>query len=703
MLPHDRHLLTLASALSAACAVTQTATAQRSGGDGDRVETILVTDSAPTDQVELVPGGATLLDGEELRQRNMATLADLLRYVPGVWSASAYGTDSMFFSSRGSNLDATDYDMNGILLLQDGLPVTTADGNNHNRVLDPLSARFATVARGANAVRYGASTLGGAIELLSPTARNSAPMEVFANTGSHGQLLVRGTFGGMFGEGADALVTLETKRWDGYRDHNEQRREGLYANAGWEFSDGAETRFFLTHLDNDQELPGSLTRNELLANPDQASSSALTGNFQIDVETLRLANKTSVQIGSGGQLDFGFSLEDQTLYHPIVDVRLDFDGPGGNPPVQVFSLLVDTDHLNTGAMLRYSREAGDHSLTFGLHYGRSTINGGDYWNQGGRPEFLMTTVDNSATTTTLYALDRWQVADRVLLELGAQAVAAERDVLNVEAGTGVRNNPRDDFSRLNPRIGLIYRASDGVDLFANLSSLYEPPTTFELQEEASGIPNTILDAMTGTVVELGTRGSRDLAGGKRLGWEVALYYAAIDDEILSIDDRNAPGTSLSANIDDTTHAGIEASFGAELPLGANGGALAPRLSFTLNEFSFDGDPVYGDNELPAAPGYVLRGELLYRHASGFYVGPTFDFVDERFADFANTYRVDSYELLGLRAGWTGERWQVFAEAVNLADEKYVATVGVRDIAAATDDILNPGAPRSFYVGLQGRF
>ena len=106
--------------------------------------------------------------------------------MPGVWSESSSGTDSMFFSSRGSNLDATDYDMNGIKLLQDGLPVTTADGNNHNRVLDPLSGRYATIARGANALTYGASTLGGAIDFSSPTARNSSPLQLFVDGGSHG-------------------------------------------------------------------------------------------------------------------------------------------------------------------------------------------------------------------------------------------------------------------------------------------------------------------------------------------------------------------------------------------------------------------------------------------------------------------------------------------------------------------------------------
>ena len=172
------------------------------------VETIVVTDRALQSEIDLTPGGVTFIDGDELRERNTSSLADLLRYVPGVWSESSQGADAMFFSSRGSNLDATNYDMNGIALLQDGLPVTTADGNNHNRVLDPQSARFATVARGANALKYGATTLGGAIELSSPTARNSDPLEVFVNGGSNGQLVARGTIGEVFNDSLDGLLTF---------------------------------------------------------------------------------------------------------------------------------------------------------------------------------------------------------------------------------------------------------------------------------------------------------------------------------------------------------------------------------------------------------------------------------------------------------------------------------------------------------------
>lgn len=133
------------------------------------------------------------------------------------------------------------------------------------------------------------------------------------------------------------------------------------------------------------------------------------------------------------------------------------------------------------------------------------------------------------------------------------------------------------------------------------------------------------------------------------------------------------------------------------------GYLEPFVSLTLNDFSFDADPRYGDNELPAAPEYVLRGELIYRSASGFHIGPTLDVVGDRFADFANTYAVDSYVLYGLRAGWANAKWRVFADLRNLGDEDYIGSHGVRGIADTDAAILNPGEPRSVYFGFEGRF
>ena len=80
-----------------------------------------------------------------------------------------------------------------------------------------------------------------------------------------------------------------------------------------------------------------------------------------------------------------------------------------------------------------------------------------------------------------------------------------------------------------------------------------------------------------------------------------------------------------------------------------------------NRFHFADDPVYGTNRLPAAPAYAARGEVMYKHAGGIYAGPTFDLVGKRYADFANSYTVDAYGLMGLRAGFSARRWDIFGE------------------------------------------
>ncbi|MEQ1855702.1 MAG: TonB-dependent receptor, partial [Longimicrobiales bacterium] len=182
-------------------------------------------------QRALTPGGVTILDVEDLTRRPINGLADMLRYVPGVWAESSAGADELFMSSRGSNLDATDYDKNGIKLLQDGLPVTSADGNNHNRIIDPLSASYAVVARGANALTYGASTLGGAMDFISPTARNTPGVSGVFNSGGYGPFNGRVSLGATSGS-VDGLVTVEGRSWDGFRDHSSLKRWGVYANSG---------------------------------------------------------------------------------------------------------------------------------------------------------------------------------------------------------------------------------------------------------------------------------------------------------------------------------------------------------------------------------------------------------------------------------------------------------------------------------------
>jgi iron complex outermembrane recepter protein len=288
-----------------------------------------------------------------------------------------------------------------------------------------------------------------------------------------------------------------------------------------------------------------------------------------------------------------------------------------------------------------------------------------------------------------------------------QSVASGREVRNIDVASGSLSAPEDDYNSINPRLGLIYQWQPGIDLFANVSRLYEAPTTFELQDDVRGGSAT-LDAMHGTVAEIGTRGEQALNADTDLHWELSLYYAQLNDEILSVDvsvyDATSSGTSLSTNVDQTVHAGVEALVGASWKLDGNGAhRLDPQLSMTINEFQFDDDPVYGNNELPAAPGYAVKGELLYRNSNGFFTGPTFDLVDERYADFSNSYTIDSYTLLGWRTGYVQKRWEVYAELINLTDRDYISTHSVVNVGSDSAAILYPGSPRAAYAGVKLQF
>ena len=143
--------------------------------------------------------------------------------------------------------------------------------------------------------------------------------------------------------------------------------------------------------------------------------------------------------------DFGLSYEKQALYHPIVErILVDFDGPGPNPPVEVFSLLVDTDHRDAGAQRRYRVEAGDHQWVLGANFGDSAVTGGNYRNLNGRPNGLTEHVDNSAGSLELFAVDRWRFEPALDPDLWrAVRRTPSRDVRTTDAASGEVRNPAD--------------------------------------------------------------------------------------------------------------------------------------------------------------------------------------------------------------------------------------------------------------------
>src|SRR5690606_32140663 len=112
------------------------------------------------------------------------------------------------------------------------------------QAVEPLAARYVEVYRGANALEYGAATLGGAINFVAPTGADAAPAALRIEGGSFGYLRGQASFSGR-GDRTDGYLSLTGSNQDGFREHARQENYRLFGNAGYRFSDSLESRLYL--------------------------------------------------------------------------------------------------------------------------------------------------------------------------------------------------------------------------------------------------------------------------------------------------------------------------------------------------------------------------------------------------------------------------------------------------------------------------
>ena len=130
-----------------------------------------------------------------------------------------------------------------------------------------------------------------------------------------------------------------------------------------------------------------------------------------------------------------------------------------------------------------------------------------------------------------------------------------------------------------------------------------------------------------------------------------------------------------------------------------------KLAYTFNDFFFDDDATWGDNELPGAPRHFVRSELRYAHAAGLYLAPNVEWVPQGYdVDNDNSVQTRHYALVGLRAGYEhSDRWSVYVDARNLADEKYIASSSVVAVANPASAIFEPGDGVAVFAGINVNF
>ena len=132
--------------------------------------TVLTVQQAIRD-IQQTPGGVALVPAEAYRNSTVAnTIKDVLDYVPGVFAQPKWGDDTRL-SIRGSGL-SRNFHLRGVQLYMDGIPINTADGYGDFQEIDPTAYKYVEVFKGGNALQFGANSLGGAINFVTPSGRD---------------------------------------------------------------------------------------------------------------------------------------------------------------------------------------------------------------------------------------------------------------------------------------------------------------------------------------------------------------------------------------------------------------------------------------------------------------------------------------------------------------------------------------------------
>jgi iron complex outermembrane recepter protein len=499
----------------------------------------------------------------------------------------------------------------------------------------------------------------------------------------------------------DEFGAIGFRAREGFRKHSGENTEILFADLGYKVSDHVENRFYLTLNQTDRNLPGGLTKSEMENSPTEANPLAIAQDWNKEWSYLHLANKLSIRTDEI-QLDVG-----AFWFHRNLEDRGFFSANFREGIEQFYS---DNFGGSLSFVNRHELFGRRNILTIGLSPQFEDEPTQNYENIFGHPGATTARGIGSSTNVPAYVEDQLYLTPRLSILAGAQAIFAERHFQDefLTDAAGNQSN-RQNFWGFNPKLGAMYEINRKAQAFMNFSRSWQPPSLDNLVAFTEG-PNssvvyTPLQPQHAWTIEVGTRGEHS-----RFQWELSLYRSWVRNELLEINDAfgNDIGTR---NIPRSNHQGIEASLEVELlreilvpkqPT-RSGDRLSFDQSYTLNDFHFDQNSVYGDNRVAGVPIHVYEAQLLYETPFGFYAGPNLQCNLSRYpVDEANTLFADSYVLLGFRAGFRRTNgFSVFIDCRNLTDQRYASSIDVIADARTepNPEIFHPGDGRSFYGGV----
>ena len=610
-----------------------------------------------------VPQSVAVIQRDEIEHsQRRASLDEALRGIPGLFVQNRrnYGLSG----GIGISIRAPQprFGLRGLAIIQDGIPITTADGTTEPGNVDLGSVGRIDVVRGPSSVLYGNSA-GGVINLTTtfdPSRRLTITPDI--QFGSHGYNRQQVRLDGG-NAGTQFMASVSRFETDGFRDHSHAEITQANFVVRHDLTASTELRGVFNLYDTPfAESPSFVNEEDARNNPTMARGLAVSRNWG------EAANQ-----GQGGlTVEHRFS-ESQLFRATGWGMWRDLDASG------VFRMV---ELGRTGYGIRSEYLGGTQVGATGIELAA----GLDISSQNDdRREFGQVRPSTPGGMSTNGALRVDQTEDVLSAGPFAQLSVAPHDRVQFTAGVrwdyynfsaGDRKLDDGDQSgdrtmdAVSPSVGVTVAAAPGVNIFGNFATAYETPTTVELSNTPTGEGgfNQQLDPQDLESFELGVRG---LITPARLRYEVATYVSTVDNALVSF--QNVDEQTFFRNAGKSSRDGVElllewvpnASFDATIAY--------TYQRFVFEEFATGGDDFAGNDE-PGAPPHRVFGGVSYTAPFGLRSGLNVRWVDEYVLNNANTVTNWAYTIVDLRFGWDA-RWgdtdvRPFIGIDNLLDERY---------------------------------
>ena len=703
--------------VAAAALATLQAMAQNAASEAGTLRPVVVTPTPGVAQQAFdTPASVDVVPGEQIRNAQLqVNLSEPLARVPGVVALNRqnYAQD-LQISVRGFGARST-FGVRGLRLYADGIPATMPDGQGQISHFDLSSAGRMEVLRGPFSSLYGNSS-GGVISLFTADGAPGVQLEGGAAFGSDGVQRQNARFAGDVGAWNWNFDAMHFQT-DGFRDHSAAKRDGLNGKLRWQATPDTKVTFVANAVDMPQvQDPLGLTPEQYARDPHGTDSAATTFNTRKSVNQQQLGAIIEHRINEVHGLKLttwtGQRATEQFQAIPP-SAQVAASSPGG-----VIALDRDYQGVDGQWIAKTRAWGGGLTLTAGLYADdlkehRQGFQ--NFWGTAAAPTAVgvmgvrRRDEDNHVRSFDQYAQGVWE-GERWSFTAGLRHSQVKFDSKDhfIVAGNG-DDSGAVQYDATTPVLGIVYHATDALNLYASAGKGFETPTTNELSYRPDGQAglNLGLQPAKSRQWELGAKA--DVARD----WHVnaALFQARTSNEIVVA--TNTGGRSTYQNASDTLRKGFElATSGAFNRNWSTYAALTWLDATYRSQFTcVSSTCTPGNNQVPVGsripgiPKFTAFAELVYRPLVwGLETALELRHVGSMAVDDRNTLSTPAATVFNwrLQASQAVNRWtfREFVRVDNLSDKTYVGSVIVNE---GNRRYFEPAPGRTWLVGANAMY